>query len=122
VAAQQRGAFEFVARWISTHGPTPPVGADRAATLIGESGPQCRSLDGVSFYYQVTFADSGIDATASALATSENLRRIRDTVIAQALAPVRSDIPLPNLAGTRSLGVPVTSQFLVSIFSHLGER
>ncbi len=122
ITGQARGAFELVARGISTDGPTPPLGAERAAELIQARGAQCRCLDGVSFYYQVTFADSGIEATASELASPGNLRRIRDTVIAYALAPGRPDPPLPNLAGTRPAGVPITSLVLVTIFSTLGER
>jgi signal transduction histidine kinase len=121
IAGQYRGAFDLVVRSINTRGPTPPLNAERVAALVGEKGPQCRCLDGVSFYYQVTFADSGIEATTSGLATPGNLRVIRDTVIAQALAPSR-DPPLPNLAGTRSPGAPITSQVLVSIFSHIGDR
>ncbi len=122
VTGQHRGAFELVARWISANGPTPPLGAERAAELIQARGGQCRCLDGVSFYYQVTFADSGVAATVSELATPGNLRRIRDTVIAHALAPSRPDLPLPNLTGTRPPGAPITSQYLVTILSHLGER
>lgn len=122
IAGQYRGAFELVVRSINTRGPTPPLGAERAAALIGARGEQCRCLDGVRFYYQVTFADSGIEATPSELATPGNLRQIRDTVIALALAPGRPDPPLPNLAGARPLGVPITSQYLVAIVSHLGER
>jgi signal transduction histidine kinase len=119
---QHRGAFEFVTRSIGTRGPTPPLGAERVAELIGARGPMCRCLDGVSFYYQVTFADGGIEATAFDLATPENLRRLRDTVIAHARAPGRPEPPLPGWAGTRPPGVPMTAQFLVSIFSRLGER
>ena len=119
---QHRGTFEHVVRSITTAGPTPPLGAERVAALIEPKGPQCRCLEGVSFYYQVTFADSGIDATASGLATAANLRGIRDTVIAHALAPHGPLPPLPNTAGPQASGVPVTSQFLVTIFSHLGER
>ena len=122
MTGQHRGAFDLVMRWINTRGPTPPLGAERAAELIEARGPQCRCLDGVSFYYQVTFADSGIEATSSELAVPADLRRIRDTVIAQALAPGRPDPPFPNLAGTRPLGVPITAQYLVAIFSHLGNR
>jgi signal transduction histidine kinase len=122
IAGQYRQVFELVVRSISTRGPTPPLGAERVAALMREKGEQCRCLDGVSLYYQVTFADSGIEASASELATPENLRRLRDTVIAQGLAPGRPDPPLPNLAGRRLQGVPVTSQFLVAIFSRLGGR
>lgn len=122
IAGQHRGVFELVVRSINTRGPTPPLGAERVAALVGEKREQCRCLDGVSFYYQVTFADSGIEATTSGLATPGNLRRIRDTVMAHALAPGRLDPPFPNLAGTRPRGVPITSQYLVAIFSRLGER
>ena len=119
---QPRAAFDLLVRSINTHGPTPPLGAERAAALIQRRGPLCRCLDGVSFYYQVTFADSGIDATASELATAANLRWIRDTVRAQALAPGRLDALFANLAGTRPADVPITSQHLVTIFSRLGGR
>jgi signal transduction histidine kinase len=122
VMGQPRAAFDPVVRWITTRGPTPPLGAERVAELVAPRNAQCRCLDGVSFYYQVTFADSGIAASASDLATPGNLRRIRDTVIAHALAPGRPDPPLSNLSGRRLIGVPITSQALVTIFSHLGER
>ena len=122
ILGQHRGAFELIARSISAQGPTPPLGVERAAELMQARGPLCRCLDGVSFYYQVTFADSGIAATASELATPANLRRIRDTVIAQALAPNRPDPPLPNLAVARPPGTPITSQYLITILSHLGGR
>ena len=69
IAGQPRGAFDLVVRTIGARGPTPPLGADSAAVLIAARGELCRCLDGVGFYFQVTFADSGIDATASALAT-----------------------------------------------------
>ncbi|HUQ99611.1 MAG TPA: HAMP domain-containing sensor histidine kinase [Gemmatimonadaceae bacterium] len=121
VGGQHRGAFEQVVRAISTRGATPPLGVEQAAALVRSRGAQCRCLGGVSFYYQVSFADSRIEATASGLATPENLRRIRDTVIAQALDPARPDPPLPNLSGRR-VGAPVTSQSLVTTFSNLGER
>ena len=128
MAGQHRQSFELVVRGINARGPIPPLGAERVAELVRTKGPQCRCLDSVSFYYQVTFADSGIEATASEIATADNLRQIRDTVIAQALAPGRPDRPdrpdppLPNVAETRPLGVPITSQYLATIFSHVGKR
>src|SRR4051812_9538501 len=76
IAGQHRGVFDLVVRWIDAHGPTPPLGAERVAALVAARGQQCRCLDGVSFYYQVTFADSGIQATASGIATPANLRRL----------------------------------------------
>lgn len=122
MTGQHLGAFDLVVRSINTRGPTPPLGAERLARLIQANGEQCRCLDGVSFYYQLTFADSGIDATASKLATPENLRRIRDTVIAQARGPSRFQPAFPILGGPRPLGVPITSQYLVTIFSSLSDR
>lgn len=122
LTGQPRGAFELVLREIGARGPTPPLGVDSAAALIRARGAVCRCLEGVSFYYQVTVADSGIDATASEVATPETLRRLRDTVIAAALAGGRPDAPLPNFAGARPSGVPVTAQVLVTIFSRIGDR
>lgn len=122
MTGQQRSAFDLVVRSISTRGPTPPMGAERAAELIRERGPLCRCLEDVSFYYQVTFADSGVEASASELATPGNLGRIRDTVMAQARAAGRSEPAYPSAAGTRPAGVPITSQYLVTIVSSLGER
>ncbi len=119
---QHRGAFDLVVRSIGANGPTPPLGAERAAELIRARGQLCRCLEGVSLFYQVTFADSGIDASASALATEENLRKVRDTVIAQALAPRAPEPPLSNPGAPRPPGVPLTSQVLTGIFSELGGR
>lgn len=125
ITGQQRAAFDLVARTITSRGPNPPLGAARAAELIRERGALCRCLDDVSFFYQVTFADTAIDASASALATSEHLRRIRDTVVAQALAASRNDPVFPIAGGVqptrRLIGVPITSQYLVTIVSTLGD-
>ncbi|HYC52581.1 MAG TPA: HAMP domain-containing sensor histidine kinase, partial [Gemmatimonadaceae bacterium] len=129
VQGSHRAAFDLVVRRISTRGPNPPLGAERVAELVEDRREQCRCLEGVSFYYQVTFADSAIDVTASELATPGNLRHIRDTVIAQAEARAqaetrassRPELPLPP-AGTRVIGVPITAQVLVAIFSRLGDR
>lgn len=122
LTGQPRAAFELVIREVNAHGQPAPVGAARAASLIGERGAICRCLDGVSFYYQVTFADSVIDATPFGPATPDRLQWLRDTVIAQALGPTRPDAPLPGLSGPRQPGAPVTSQYLVTIFSRLGNR
>lgn len=124
LVVQNRGAFELVVREVNSKGPTHSIGAERVAALIKTKGAQCRCLDGVTFYYQVTFADSGIEASASSLASPGNLRQIRDTVIAHAyaLVPSRPELPLPNPGGPRPPGVPFTSQYLLSIFSHLEER
>lgn len=122
IAGPNREAFDLVVREVNTRGPTSLLGPERVAELVGARGEQCRCLDSISFYYQVTSADSGIVATASTLATPENLRRIRDTVMAQTLAPSRATPPFPSPAGTRPLGVPITPLFLVTIFSSLGER
>ena len=120
ITGQHRQAVEHIARWITTRGPMPPLGAKRVMELFEAKGPQCRCLDGVSFYYQLTFADSGIEANASEVATPGNLRRIRDTVIAHVLASARRDLP-PQTAGT-ARGVPIASLFFVAIFSRLDGR
>ncbi|HYW31505.1 MAG TPA: HAMP domain-containing sensor histidine kinase [Gemmatimonas sp.] len=122
IGGQSRGAFELVVRSLNSGGLVSPVDVDSAAVLIGQRGALCRCLEGVSFYYRVTIADSAIEATASALATPANLKWIRDTVLAHALGPGRPDPPLPNPAVTRAVGVPLTSQYLVTFFSQLGER
>lgn len=122
IAGQHRQAFDLIVRTINTRGPVPPLGAERAAAPIRERGATCRCLDSISFFYQVTFADSAIEATASELATSETLRRIRDTVMAQARGPSRAEPAFPSPAGTRPIGVAITSQYLVTIFSTLGSR
>ena len=117
-SGQHRVGVDSVIRLINTRGSTPPLGAQRLAALIEARGPQCRGcLDGVSFYYQVTFADSAIETTVSPLATPANLRRLRDTVIAQAAA-VR-DLPVPTAPAAARFGAPITAQFFVPIFSRL---
>ena len=122
ISGQHRQAVDLVLRSINTRGPLPPLGAERAAALIESQGRLCRCLEDVSFYYQVTFADSGIESSASAVATPANLRSIRDTVIAQALEPGRPDLPPPHTAGAARLGVPITAHYFVAIFSRLGGR
>ena len=122
MVGQHRGTFEHVVRAISMQGSTPPLGPERVAALIAPKGPQCGCLDGISFYYQVTIADSGIEATASELATPANLGAIRERVIAHALAPDGPLPPFPSPPGPRPPGVPPTSQWLASLFVHLDGR
>ncbi len=120
-SAQHRAGVDSVIRLINSRGPTPPLGAQRVAALIEARGPMCRGcLDGVSFYYQVTFADSAIETTASPVATPANVRMIRDTVIAQAAA-VR-DLPVPTTTAAPRVGARITAQFFVPIFSRLDGR
>ena len=120
-SGQHRAGVDSVIRLINTRGSTPPLGAQRLAALIEARGPQCRGcLDGISFYYQVTFADSAIETTASPMATPATLRSLRDTVIAQAAA-VR-DLPVPTTTAAAPLGARITAQFFVPIFSRLDGR
>ena len=121
ISGQPRAAFDLVNRAILTSGPIPPLDIDSAATLIAARGPLCRCLDSVAFYFRVTFADSVIVATASARATPENLQKIRDTVIAHALAPGRPDPSFANPVQPRTRGVPLTAQYLETMFSELGD-
>ena len=119
---QSRGAFELVTRDIAEHGPMPALGAERAATMMRAQAERCRCQEGVSLYFQVTFADSAIEASSGELATPENLRRIRDTVIARALAPPSTEPPLPGAVGPRPPGAPLWSHVLLSIFARLADQ
>ncbi len=122
ITGQARGAFDLVLRTINTRGPTPPLDADSAAVLIGIRGELGRCLENVSFFYRVAFADSGIDATTSGLATPTGLRRIRDTIVAHALSRDRIEPTFPSPADPRPVGVPITSQYLVTMFSDIDGR
>ncbi|HEX6313942.1 MAG TPA: HAMP domain-containing sensor histidine kinase [Gemmatimonadaceae bacterium] len=117
IAAQHRQAFDLLLRRMNTRDPARRLDAKPPLELVEEGGRLCECVEGISFYFQVTFADSGIEATASPLATPENLREIRDTVIAFAAPPART--PPPNARPT-PLGVPITGQYFVIIFSQLG--
>jgi signal transduction histidine kinase len=118
IANQHRLATDAVLRWIITAGQTStgPTAA-RIGEIIEGRRLQCRCLDSTSFYYQVTFADSRIESTSSSLATPENLRWIRDTVIANSQAVVRRDPPPSPRAGATG---PIPSLHFVSIFSRFG--
>jgi signal transduction histidine kinase len=123
ISALHRAGVDSVIRLINTRGPTPTpaLGAQRLATLIEARRAICRGcLEGLSFYYEVTFADSAIDATASPLATPAHLRSLRDTVIAQA-ASFR-DLPVPPTAAATRVGAPIGPQFFVPIFLRLDGR
>jgi signal transduction histidine kinase len=110
IMVRNRQAMELVMRHVITRGPTPPLGVERAATLIRAKNDQCGCLNAVRLYYQVTLADSGIETTASDLATPANVRRIRDTVIAHALASApRSPTPQPR-PGEARLAAGISSQ------------
>jgi signal transduction histidine kinase len=112
--------FDDVIRSINTRGAIPPLGARQVAALVDARRAQCHCIDSVSFYYQVTFADSGVEGSPSPLATAANLRMLRDTVMAQG-AGRRDPPPLITTAGARQ-GVPIAFQFLVPIFANLDGR
>ena len=119
IAVQHRPAFDPLFRQLNTRGRTPPPDAKPATALLDSGARQCQCLEGVSFTFAVTFADSGIYSSTSDLATPANLRRIRDTVIAFAVPPAR--IPPPSARPT-PLGVPISSQYFLIIFSQLAGR
>jgi len=120
ILIQNRQAMEHVMRHVITRGPAPPLGVERAATLIKSKGDQCRCVDAVSFYYQLTLADSAIATTASDVATPSNVRRIRDTLVAHSLASVPRGPPPPLPAGATRLAAGISSQYF--IFLQLGGR
>lgn len=124
---QSRGAFDSLVRVINAQGPLPPFGAKHAAEMMQARGAVCRCLDGVSLFYQVTFADNRIDATTSgapapAVATTKTFQRVRDTVLAHARALNRNDQQFPLLGAPRPNGPPPTAQFLITIFLNIGEE
>jgi signal transduction histidine kinase len=122
ISGQHLRIFDNVVRSIGTRGPTPPLGARQLATLVEPRRVLCRCLDSVSFYYQVTFADSGVEGSASTVATPANLRWLRDTVLAQAPLNVRRDLAPPNAGATQRLAAPIGAQFFVPIFAQLDGR
>ena len=79
---RHRVVFDDVRRATSIPG-APRLGARQLAALVEGRKTQLRLGDSVSFYYQITFADSGIETTPSPLATPGNVRRLADTLIAQ---------------------------------------
>jgi signal transduction histidine kinase len=120
-SGQHRAGVDSLFRLINARGPLPPLGVERAAALIESRRPVCRGcLEGANFFYQVNFTDSAIETTNSRLATPANLQRLRDTVIAQAAAV--PDLPVPTAPTGARIGVPITAQFFVPIFSQLDGR
>ena len=113
-----RVVFTDVFQQINPGRPTPPLGARQLAALADRRRSQCRCLDTISFYYQISFADGGIESSPSAVTTPANLRSVRDTVMA--LVRSREAPQLGTTGGTRmvSIGPPV----FVPIFASLDGR
>ena len=118
---QNRQAMELVMRHLIARGPTPPLGVERAATLIRAKGDQCRCLDAVSFYYQVTFADSAIETTISDVSKPADVRGIRDSVIALGVDWARRGPPSPPpRAGAAPIAAGISAQNFT--FAKIGGR
>jgi signal transduction histidine kinase len=115
-------SFDNVFRSINTRGAMPPLGARQLAALVDARRALCQCLDSISFFYQVTFADRGIDASPSPVATPANLRHLRDTAVAQAALAVRRDISGPGRAIAVQGPIPATAQSFIPIFSRLDGR
>lgn len=120
ISGQHLRVFDSVFRSINTRGPAQPLGARQLQTLVAPRMAVCHCPDSVSFYYQVTFADSGIEISPSGVVNPTQLRMLRDTVIAQALAP-RDPVP-PSRALAAGQRAPITSQLFVPIFLPLDGR
>ena len=118
INAPLRLVFTDVFQWINTPGPTRPLGARQLAALVDRRRSQCRCLDSISFYYQVTFADSVIESSPSAVATPANLRVVRDTVMALAS---RRDVAT-GASGAGPPGTFIGPQSFVPIFARLDGR
>ena len=86
--SQHRLALGPVMRWATTRA-NPGLELSEVADLVQGQATACRCLGGVRFYFRVTVADSSVSATPVPNATSETLRWLRDTVIAQALEATR---------------------------------
>jgi signal transduction histidine kinase len=119
ISGQHRRTFDSVVRSVATRGPLPPLGARMVATSVDQRRALCHCVDSVSFYYQVTFADSAVEGSPSPLATAANLRLIRDTVMAQAAG--HRDPP-PIISAPARQGAPISFQFFVPIVSRLDGR
>lgn len=99
MSGRHRMIFDDVLRLISVRGPAPTLNASQLAGLVEARSAQFPPADSISFYYRITFADSAIEATPSPLATPENLRRLRDTVLAHsALLGRRDGLYVPIIA------------------------
>ena len=120
IAGQHRLGTDAVLRWMNAPDQKGPLGAERIREIVEARRVQCKCLDGVDFYFQLTFADSRIESTASALATPENLRWLRDTIIANSRAVVRRDAAVPTPANNAP--VPIPSLHFVAMFSPLGGK
>ena len=120
ISGQHARNFDDIVRSVSARGPLPPLGARQVAAFVDARRAVCHCIDSVSFYYQVTFADSGIDASPSPLATAANLRMLRDTVMRQAAG--RRDPPPLVPANAARQGVPISFAFFVPIFAPLNGR
>ena len=90
LSGRHRQLFDNVVRSIVAPAARP-MGARQLASIVESRRTQFPLIDSVSFYYQITFADSAIEASPSPLATPANLRRLRDTVMAPAVVAGRRD-------------------------------
>lgn len=118
-AGQQRVLFEPFIGNNNRRFPEPPLGAKRAGEIIAQRGQLCRCLDSTAFYYQVTFKDAALDATPSPLLTPADLRRIRDTIIADGAELHRVKPDDPNVQ--RGLPPP-RAPFFDVVIAPLGGR
>ena len=123
LVGQFRVVFEDVLRASIERGPTPPLSAEQLVALVEPRRVLCRCLDSVAFYYRVTFADSSVESSPSPLATPENLRHLRDQVLAPAVLAPRRDQPIPSSMRGAAVGTVVgPQQFFTPVFSRLNGR
>jgi signal transduction histidine kinase len=115
-----RQVLDSVARWVNSRGAAPPLDARRLAGFDSR-GPRCSCLSSITFYYRVAFPDGAIESSASPEATPANLRMIRDTVVAQAMAMTR-ELPAPGPAPAARPGALLNILFFVPIFAQLDGR
>jgi signal transduction histidine kinase len=122
ITGQHRLAVDPLLRRMNAPPGVPRLDAAGIAAFMEARVSQCRCLDGVSFYYELTFADSSIKTTASDVATPENIRPIRDTLTKRMLAAARSALPPIPPGGVAPIGGPITLPFIAVTFLPLGGR
>lgn len=115
-------ALDPVVRSINTSRSATPIDAERVAQLVEAERAECRCVDSVSFFYRVSFADRSIATTKSTLADAASLQRVRDTILVETPGPSRIGPAFPTAIGARSGNAPITSAYLVTIISRLGEQ
>jgi signal transduction histidine kinase len=123
VTGQHSVAMNPVLRAAATR-PDVRIGPKQVADLVQPQNAQCRCLDGVLFYYRMTFNDSAVTTTPSPLATPQSLRWFRDSMVAFGVIAGRrfERAALAGAQRTSLTGAPVTPTMYVPIQTRIDGR